>query len=55
MFCRDGGCAKRRKKLKRFVKTAFSGGNKSVSVPENNAITTKYVDRMNNKFRKKKL
>lgn len=48
-----GGCAKRRKALKRFVKTAFKG-NKPVSVPENNAITKKYVDKMNVKFGKKR-
>lgn len=47
------GCAERRKALKKFVKTVFKGDDKTVQVSGNRAITKKYVDRINAKFRKK--
>lgn len=47
------GCGERRKRLKRFVKTVFKT-NKPVHVSENNAITPKYVDKMNKRFGKKR-
>jgi hypothetical protein len=52
-WCPGGGCAKRRKNLKKYLKTVFKG-KESVQVSEENVITDKFVDKMNAKYGKKR-